>query len=268
MDNKLYKSRTNKFIGGICGGMGEYLSIDATILRLIMVLLTFATSGILAVVYVVLCFIIPYPDEDRPESASYQKVSQTAEKTRINNAKQKKYLGYILIIMGTLMFVNKLLPEKIARFIIPLAALVIGLVLVISALASQNRDEAPKSTGILEGEAAEEDYQEEQANESVYAEEEYMTPAEDETDKEVYEDNPHEQPDEMTPAADSEEQKEVADEEFSEVTEEEAGAEPADNFTYLADTEDVPEEIDETAEESSGDTDDNVIVYFDKGGEL
>ena len=268
MDNKLYKSRTNKFIGGICGGMGEYLSIDATILRLIMVLLTFATSGILAVVYVVLCFIIPYPDEDRPESASYQKVSQTAEKTRINNAKQKKYLGYILIIMGTLMFVNKLLPEKIARFIIPLAALVIGLVLVISALASQNRDEAPESTGILEGEAAEEDYQEEQANESAYAEEEYMTPAEDETDKEVYEDTPPEQPDEIKPAADVEEPENVQDEELSAIQEEDLQTDAEGDLTELIDADEAPEEAGESAEETSDDTDDNVIVYFDKGGEL
>ena len=138
MENRLYKSRTNKYIGGICGGLGDYLSIDPTILRLIMVLLGFATSGIFVIVYIALCFIIPYPDEDRTGSGAYQSINRTAEKSKIDNSKQRKYLGYILIILGSLLFLKKLLPISISRFIIPLAALVIGLVLVISSLASDS----------------------------------------------------------------------------------------------------------------------------------
>ncbi len=35
MNKKLYKSNTNKMICGVCGGLGEFFSIDPTIIRLI-----------------------------------------------------------------------------------------------------------------------------------------------------------------------------------------------------------------------------------------
>lgn len=180
MENRLYKSRTNKYIGGICGGLGDYLSIDPTILRLIMVLLGFATSGIFVIVYIALCFIIPYPDEDRTDSGAYQSINRTAEKSKIDNSKQRKYLGYILIILGLLLFLKKLLPISISRFIIPLAALVIGLVLVISSLASDSgRKESAPSEIMPEYDPA---YPNEEAPsefESVKAETDFDTPDED-----------------------------------------------------------------------------------------
>lgn len=35
MDRKLYRSNNNKMLCGVCGGLGEYLNIDPTIVRLI-----------------------------------------------------------------------------------------------------------------------------------------------------------------------------------------------------------------------------------------
>ncbi|MCX8129494.1 MAG: PspC domain-containing protein [Clostridia bacterium] len=58
MEKKLYLSDTNKKIGGICGGLGEYFNIDATFLRLLwVVLVLFAGTGILA--YLIAWMIIP-----------------------------------------------------------------------------------------------------------------------------------------------------------------------------------------------------------------
>ena len=42
MAKKLYRSRRNSMIAGICGGLGEYLGVDPTIMRLAAVLLVFA----------------------------------------------------------------------------------------------------------------------------------------------------------------------------------------------------------------------------------
>ena len=36
---KLYRSRSNRMICGVCGGVGEYFNIDATLIRLLLVLL-------------------------------------------------------------------------------------------------------------------------------------------------------------------------------------------------------------------------------------
>ncbi|MBR0339075.1 MAG: PspC domain-containing protein, partial [Alistipes sp.] len=38
---RLYRSKSNRIIGGVCGGLAEYLNIDATALRVITALLTF-----------------------------------------------------------------------------------------------------------------------------------------------------------------------------------------------------------------------------------
>jgi len=55
---KLYRSRTNKMIAGVCGGIGKYLAIDATLIRLGFVVLTFM-SGFGILLYLVLWIIVP-----------------------------------------------------------------------------------------------------------------------------------------------------------------------------------------------------------------
>lgn len=48
-DKLLRRSKTDKMIAGICGGLGKYFGLDPTILRLVFVLLMiFAGTGLLA----------------------------------------------------------------------------------------------------------------------------------------------------------------------------------------------------------------------------
>jgi phage shock protein PspC (stress-responsive transcriptional regulator) len=55
---RLYRSQTNKVLAGICGGIGEYLDTDPTVVRLVWVVLTLlGGSGIL--LYILGLFIIP-----------------------------------------------------------------------------------------------------------------------------------------------------------------------------------------------------------------
>ncbi len=42
---RLYRSRKNNCLCGVCGGMGEYFGVDATLIRLIFVFLSFAVGG-------------------------------------------------------------------------------------------------------------------------------------------------------------------------------------------------------------------------------
>jgi phage shock protein PspC (stress-responsive transcriptional regulator) len=55
---KLYRSKSNRIIGGVCGGFAEYLNIDASVLRLITALLTFV-MGMSLWVYLLAWLIIP-----------------------------------------------------------------------------------------------------------------------------------------------------------------------------------------------------------------
>ncbi len=54
---KLYRSKKDKILGGVCGGLGVYFNIDSNIIRLIFVLLGFTFTGI--VLYVAACCIVP-----------------------------------------------------------------------------------------------------------------------------------------------------------------------------------------------------------------
>ncbi|HIU02050.1 MAG TPA: PspC domain-containing protein [Candidatus Onthocola gallistercoris] len=55
---KLYRSYKNKMICGVCGGIGEYLGVDPTVIRILAVILACAgTAGIVA--YIVGAIIIP-----------------------------------------------------------------------------------------------------------------------------------------------------------------------------------------------------------------
>jgi phage shock protein C len=57
---KLYLSRTDRKIGGVCGGIGETYGIDSTLIRLAWVFLGLATAVIPALItYIVAWIIIP-----------------------------------------------------------------------------------------------------------------------------------------------------------------------------------------------------------------
>jgi phage shock protein C len=64
VSGRLERSRTNRVIGGVCGGLGEYLDIDPTFVRVVMVILGLSGIGIL--VYIALLILMPQPGEAMP----------------------------------------------------------------------------------------------------------------------------------------------------------------------------------------------------------
>ena len=58
MNKKLYRSRSNRVIAGVCGGLAQYLGVDPTVVRLIMALVTFV-GGMSLLVYLIAWLIIP-----------------------------------------------------------------------------------------------------------------------------------------------------------------------------------------------------------------
>jgi phage shock protein C len=58
MKKRLYRSRDNSMIAGVCGGLGEYFDMDPTFIRLLWIVFTLAGgSGILA--YIIAWIVIP-----------------------------------------------------------------------------------------------------------------------------------------------------------------------------------------------------------------
>lgn len=60
MQKKLYRSKEDYKISGVCGGLGEYFGIDATLIRLLWVLVSCVSGAFLGLVAYIACvFIIP-----------------------------------------------------------------------------------------------------------------------------------------------------------------------------------------------------------------
>lgn len=54
---RLYRSDTDKMLLGVCGGIGEYLNVDSTVIRLLWAILVCTGLGLLA--YLAAAIIIP-----------------------------------------------------------------------------------------------------------------------------------------------------------------------------------------------------------------
>ncbi|KUK46171.1 MAG: Putative stress-responsive transcriptional regulator [Anaerolinea thermophila] len=75
---KLYRNPSEGMIAGICAGLGEYLDLDPTILRLVFVLLAFGGgSGVL--IYIIMWLIIPVKPELTPYSTESESVEEEPE---------------------------------------------------------------------------------------------------------------------------------------------------------------------------------------------
>ena len=58
MQKRLYKSEDNRILCGVCGGVGEYLGVDPTLVRLVWVLITLA-AGAGLLLYIIAAIIMP-----------------------------------------------------------------------------------------------------------------------------------------------------------------------------------------------------------------
>jgi phage shock protein C len=57
---RLYRSRNDKMLAGVCGGLAEYFGIDPTIIRLLFVLLAIVTAALpVMLAYFIMCLVVP-----------------------------------------------------------------------------------------------------------------------------------------------------------------------------------------------------------------
>jgi len=119
MGKKLYRSRTNSMIAGVCGGLGEHLNVDPTILRVVAVLLIFA-KGIGLLAYLIGWIVIPRRPEMEPEVVT----SERSELSRL-------LPGLALIVIGLIFLVNNLIPWFRFSYLWPVVLIVLGVALLL-----------------------------------------------------------------------------------------------------------------------------------------
>ncbi len=56
---KLYRSRSDRKLTGLCGGLAQNLGIDSTLIRVLVVITTFVTAGTVFWIYLIASFVVP-----------------------------------------------------------------------------------------------------------------------------------------------------------------------------------------------------------------
>lgn len=56
---KLYRSRSNRVIAGVCAGLADYFAIDPTIVRLIFVAGALIGMGSFVLIYIIMFIVVP-----------------------------------------------------------------------------------------------------------------------------------------------------------------------------------------------------------------
>lgn len=119
MKTKLYRSQTDRMLGGVCGGLSKYFDIDLTVVRLFFVVLTLL-GGFGPLVYLILWIVIP-PEghvhvEGTPEVLNGEEIKERAEMVRDDfvsavqepNKNTTRFVGIALILAGGFFLVRQL----------------------------------------------------------------------------------------------------------------------------------------------------------------
>src|SRR3972149_4280530 len=155
MQKRLYRSRSDRMIWGVCGGIANYFGIDPTIIRVIAILFLFAGgSGILA--YIILAIVVPLESSPSREprdviKENVQEIKQTATNigedirstfTRQPGEPKKEVsrtgpngslvLAVVLVIIGVILLLSNFNPFWWLHwnYLWPMVLIAIGLVII------------------------------------------------------------------------------------------------------------------------------------------
>lgn len=159
-NKKLYRTIHNKVIGGVAGGLAEYFDVDVVVFRLLFVLLVlFGGGGLLA--YIVMWIVIPpgpvptgyqttsaqtppAPDqntETKNNPATPPSTPTDSHSSKNNASNTGLIAGILLIMIGTLLLINRIMPwVNLANFW-PVLLIIIGFFIIDPNILKSNKNE-------------------------------------------------------------------------------------------------------------------------------
>ena len=155
MEKRLYRSRSDRMIWGVCGGLAKYFDMDPTIVRIIFVVLIFA-NGLSILAYIIMAIVVPLEGSKTTEpketvKENVEEIKKTAEefgreisstfagedKTEVTDTshQRRNILGIALIIIGVLILMGTLNLFWWFRwgYLWPVVLIAVGLIIIFSA---------------------------------------------------------------------------------------------------------------------------------------
>lgn len=104
MSRRLYRSRTDRVLGGVAGGLGDYFGIDSTIVRLVFVLLAL-WGGAGGVLYLIAWLIVPRQPGGDYEAAAGEGYERSQPRRVYNDSGDRRVLGWLMVVFGLIVLV-------------------------------------------------------------------------------------------------------------------------------------------------------------------
>ncbi len=146
MNGRLYRSRRDRMLGGVAGGLAGYLNVDPALVRIIWAVLVFTTGGLFGLIYIVMWIVVPEaPAGYEPDAWRGRAFSETGEEMapgsgepRPVNARRsgdgRLILGGILILIGLYFLLRSYLPEIAWDRFWPIVLVLAGVALLVASL--------------------------------------------------------------------------------------------------------------------------------------
>jgi phage shock protein C len=138
MVKKIYRSRKDSMIAGVCGGIAEYFEIDATLVRILTILIVFL-GGVGVLAYIIAWVIIPENPEQKVDNQAY---NQDEEKDITGEEeKNNKHIwgGLILVFLGLFFLLRSFFPRFFIVSFWPIILILIGIVLIIQSFVGRKQ---------------------------------------------------------------------------------------------------------------------------------
>ena len=130
MPTRLERSTTNKVIAGVCGGLAEYLQVDATLVRVVFVIAGLVTAGVAFLGYLVMVVLVPLPGRPTPfvssttpsgDASSTDATTQatmpvTSPPDPVAMERRRATFGYFLVALGVVFLLANVGAFRIVRF--------------------------------------------------------------------------------------------------------------------------------------------------------
>lgn len=123
---KLYRSRVDRVLGGVCGGLAEHFNIDPTIVRLLFVAFFVINPVAATIIYIAAWIIIP----EKPYLTPEERI--VLEKTSLKRRKEGLILIGLLLILAGIVGSSRILI--VLKNISNMVLIILGLCIVIIAL--------------------------------------------------------------------------------------------------------------------------------------
>ena len=141
---KLRRSRDNRFLFGVAGGLAEYFDVDPVLVRTGWVLLTMATVGVAALLYIVLASIIPSNEQPASEEGMSMNDGSSAKSEnsiKIGFSAIRTVIGIFLVVIGMITVLRELEVIGAIRWdlVWPAFIVLVGITIVLPSLLGLTR---------------------------------------------------------------------------------------------------------------------------------